>query len=360
MAQLEALDPFAYEALAHRVIFGPGRIAALPDMVRDIGCKRAMVLSTPGQRGLAERISALLGELSAGIFDGAVMHTPVETTEEAVRIYRSSAADAVVSVGGGSTTGLGKAIVLRTNARHVAIPTTYAGSEVTPILGETSGGRKKTQRNSKLLPQAVIYDVELTLSLPARLSAASGMNAMAHAVEALYAKNRSPISSLLAESSLSAFAFCLPRIVRAPRDLEARAEAQYGGWLAGECLAATMMALHHKLCHVLGGAYNLPHAETHAIVLPHAAAYNAPSAPEAMLRIADAIKSADAPQGLYELAASLDIPLALKDIGMPAEGVEKVVQMALREPYWNPRALRVDRLRGLLARAYEGAPPRVE
>ena len=360
MAQLEALDPFGYEALAHRVIFGGGRVAALPDMARDIGCKRALVLCTRGQRALAERISALLGELSAGIFDGAMMHTPVEATEAALRIYRSSGADSVVSVGGGSTTGLGKAIVLRTNARHLAIPTTYAGSEVTPILGETSGGQKKTQRDIRLLPQGVIYDVELTLSLPPRLSAASGMNAMAHAVEALYAKNRNPISSLMAESSLRAFAFSLPRIVRDGSDLEARADAQYGAWLAGECLAATMMALHHKLCHVLGGAYDLPHAETHAIVLPHAAAYNAPATQPAMRRIADAIGAEEAAQGLYEFAGSLNIPLALKDLGMPAEGVEKVAQTALREPYWNPRALRLDRLRGLLTRAYEGAPPRVE
>ena len=360
MVQLEALDPFAYEALPHRVIFGAGRVAALPDMARDIGCKRALMLCTRGQREVAERISVLLGELSAGIFDGAMMHTPIEATEAALRVYRSSGADSVVSVGGGSTTGLGKAISLRTNARHIAVPTTYAGSEVTPILGETSGGRKKTQRNNRVLPQVVIYDVELTLSLPARLSAASGMNAMAHAVEALYAKNRNPISSLMAESSLRAFAFSLPRIVRDAGDLEARAEAQYGAWLAGECLAATMMALHHKLCHVLGGAYDLPHAETHAIMLPHAAAYNAPAAPEAMRRIGDGIGTPDAPQGLYEFAGSLNLPLALKDLGMPAEGVEKVVQTALRDPYWNPRALRLDRLRGLLSRAYEGAPPRVE
>jgi maleylacetate reductase len=277
-----------------------------------------------------------------------------------MRAYKTSGADTVVSVGGGSTTGLGKAIAFRTGARHVAIPTTYAGSEVTPILGETRAGEKKTQRDNKILPAAVIYDVELTLSLPAHLSATSGMNAMAHAAEALYARNRNPVADLLAEAALRAFATSLPLIVRNPGHVEARTNALYGAWLAGECLAATVMALHHKLCHVLGGTYDLPHAETHAIILPHAVAYNAPAAPGAMRRIADAIRSAEAPQGLYELAQSLGIPLSLKELGLPAEAIEKVVQTALRDPYWNPRALRVDRLRGLLTRAYEGAPPRIE
>jgi maleylacetate reductase len=360
MTRIEALDPFAFEVLPHRVIFGPGKVAETGDVVRAIGAKRALVVSTRGQAASAERIAGLLGELSAGIFSGAVMHTPVEVTAEAVRVYRAAAADCVVSIGGGSTTGLGKAIALRTGARHVAISTTYAGSEVTPVLGETAGGEKKTQRNIKLLPDAVIYDVELTLSLPPRLSAASGVNAMAHAVEALYARNRNPMTSLMAGEALRLLAESLPRIVRNPGDLEARAHAQQGAWLAGECLAGTVMALHHKLCHVLGGTYDLPHAETHAVVLPHAVAYNAPAAAGAMQRIADAIGSEHAAEGLYDFVRSLGLPAALKDIGMPAEGLEPAVQTALRDPYWNPRAVRLDRLRGLLMRAFEGEPPRVE
>jgi len=318
---------------------------------------RALVLSTREQRKTAEKVSALLGEISAGIFDGATMHAPVEATEIAVAAYRGSGADAVVSVGGGSTTGLGKAISLRIGARHVVIPTTYAGSEVTPVLGETSAGRKKTIRDSRLLPDVVIYDVEMTLSLPARLSAASGMNAMAHAVEALYARNRNPISDLMAKAALRAMSRSLPVIVGAPRDIGARTEAQYGAWLAGECLATTEMSLHHKLCHVLGGAYDLPHAETHAVVLPHAVAYNSVAVPDVMRGVAEAIGAGDAAEGFYDLAGALGLPRSLRELGMQAEGIDEVVKLALENPYWNPRPLDEAAIRGLVARAYEGAPP---
>ena len=237
------------------------------------------------------------------------------------------------------------------------IPTTYAGSEVTNLLGETAGGEKKTQRSPKILPEAVIYDVELTLSLPPKLSATSGMNAMAHAVEALYAKDSNPITSMMAEEGLRAFASSLPRIVDDPNDRDARTNAQYGAWLCGMCLANTTIAIHHKLCHVLGGTFDLPHAETHAIVLPHAVAYNAPATPEAMSKIARALGASDAATGLYDLAKSLKIPLALKDIGMPADGIDRVVELALKDPYWNPRPLEEDGIAVLIKRAYEGTPP---
>jgi alcohol dehydrogenase class IV len=162
---------------------------------------------------------------------------------------------------------------------------------------------------------------------------------------------------MMAEEGIRSFASSLPRIVENPADRDARTRAQYGAWLCGMCLANTTIALHHKLCHVLGGSFDLPHAETHAIVLPHAVAYNAPAAPEAMERVARGLGVGDAAAGLYELARSLNVPLALKDIGMPAEGVERVVELALKDPYWNPRALENDAMRGLLNRAYEGAYP---
>ncbi len=351
------LDPFVYEGRPQRVIFGPGRLAEAPDAVRALGGSRALVLSTPEQKKTGERVVGVLGALAVALFPGAAMHTPVEVTEEALHIYREFGADCVVAVGGGSTTGLGKAIALRCDAPQLVIPTTYAGSEVTSILGETAGGEKRTQRSPKVLPEAVIYDVELTLSLPARLSATSGMNAMAHAVEALYAKDGNPIVSLMAEEGLAALAAGLPAIVRDPANRDARIAAQYGAWLCGMCLASTSMALHHKLCHVLGGGFDLPHAETHAIVLPHATAYNAPAAPAAMARIARAIGVEAAGEGLYDLARSLEIPLALKDIGMPQDGIERAVEMTMRDPYWNPRPLEADAIRRLIARAYEGERP---
>lgn len=349
--------PFNYVAHPARVIFGAGRVSEAAEVARSIGISRALVLSTPEQRGLAQRVSAALGALSAGVHAGAVMHTPVEVTEAALRVYAELGADGVVSMGGGSTTGLGKAIALRTDAPQLVIPTTYAGSEMTPIIGETQGGAKKTQTTAKVLPEAVIYDVELTLSLPPRLSAASGMNAIAHAVEALYARDGNPVVSLMAEEGIRALCQSLPVIAKAPGDVPARTEAQYGAWLCGMCLGAVGMALHHKLCHVLGGTFDLPHAETHAIVLPHAVAYNSSAAPTAMQRIARALGAADAAEGLYSLAQSLEIPLALKDIGMPADGIGRAATLALQNPYWNPRPLEPGAIQELIRRAYEGERP---
>ena len=357
MGEAKSVEPFVYEGRPQRILFGRGRLAEAPEVVRALGASRALVLSTPDQKASGERVATVLGDLSVGLFSGATIHTPVEVTEQAVATYHKLEADCVVAVGGGSTTGLGKAIALRTDAPQLVIPTTYAGSEVTNLLGETAGGEKRTQRAPKILPEAVIYDVELTLSLPPKLSATSGMNAVAHAVEALYAKDRNPITSWMAEEGLRAFATSLPRIVHDPNDVDARTRAQYGAWLCGMCLANTTIALHHKLCHTLGGAFDLPHAETHAVVLPHAVAYNAPATPEAMQKIARALGVKDAAGGLYELAKSLKIQLALKEIGMPEDGVERVIGLVLREPYWNPRPLDARGIRQMLRRAYDGRRP---
>jgi alcohol dehydrogenase class IV len=286
------------------------------------------------------------------------MHTPVEVTEEALRVVKERGADAVVAVGGGSTTGLGKAIALRTGLPQIVLPTTYAGSEMTPILGETRDGAKRTLRDPRVVPKVVIYDVDLTLSLPAGTSAASGMNAIAHAVEALYARDRNPLISLVAEEGIAALARALPRISDVPQDRDARSEALYGAWLCGVCLGTAGMALHHRLCHVLGGSFGLPHAETHAIVLPHATAYNAPVARAAVARIARTLETDDAAQGLYDLAGRLGVKRALRDIGMPADGIGEVVERTVDDPSWNPRPLDRDAIRDLLTRAWSGEPPR--
>jgi alcohol dehydrogenase class IV len=353
------VEPFVHDPLPTRVIFGSGTLARLGPEVERVGARRALVLSTPGRaEAQANGIAASLGERSAGVFAGAVMHTPVAVTEEALRVVEERGADAVVAVGGGSTTGLGKAIALRTDLPQIVLPTTYAGSEMTPILGETRDGAKTTLRDRRVLPEVVIYDVDLTLGLPADISAASGMNAIAHAVEALYARDRNPLVSLMAEEGIAALARALPRITRAPRDREVRSEALCGAWLCGVCLGTVGMALHHKLCHALGGSFGLPHAETHAIVLPHAAAYNAPAAPAAMARVARSLGADDAAQGLYDLAGRLGTKRALRDIGMPADGIGEVVERTAANPYWNPRPLERAAIRDLLARAWSGEPPR--
>jgi alcohol dehydrogenase class IV len=203
----------------------------------------------------------------------------------------------------------------------------------------------------------VIYDPRLLLTLPARIAGPSGMNGIAHCVEALYAQDANPVTSLMAEEGIRALAQSLPTVVREPQNLDARGEALYGAWLAGAALGTVGMALHHKLCHTLGGSFNLPHAETHTVVLPHAARYNAPAAPEAMSRIARALGATDAPQGLYDLAKAIGAPLALKDIGMPADGLDRAAELAVTNPYWNPRALERGAIRELLQAAWEGRRP---
>ena len=352
------MQSFVYEALPARVVFGSGTVAQLRAEAERLGVRWILVVSTPGRgEAQARDVAALLGDLAVGIHAGAVMHTPVEATETALKVVRKLGADAVVAVGGGSTTGLGKAIALRTDLPQIVLPTTYAGSEMTPILGETKDGVKTTQRTPKVLPEVVIYDVDLTLGLPAAIAATSGMNAMAHAVEALYSRDRNPVTSLMAEEGIRSLAQALPGIADDPQDRTARADALYGAWLCGTCLGAVGMALHHKLCHVLGGTFDLPHAETHAIVLPHAVAYNASAAPEAMNRIARAIGAENAAQGLFDLARRLGTKLALRDIGMPAKGIEQAAKAAMAAPYWNPRPLDEGALRDLLTRAWNGDPP---
>ena len=347
---------FTYETLPTRVIFGEGKLGQLATEIERLGARRALVLSTPQQEDWAQKIATSLGEKSAGVFAGATMHTPVAVTETAVERVKTAGADCVVALGGGSTIGLGKAIALRTGLPQIAVPTTYAGSEMTPILGQTENGIKTTQRAAIIHPKTVIYDVNLTLTLPAGMSATSGLNAMAHAVEALYAQDRNPVISLMAEDGIRALAKALPTIMQSPHDKTARLEAQYGAWLCGICLGSAGMALHHKLCHVLGGSFDLPHAETHAIMLPHTAAYNEPAA-ETLSRAARALGSQNAGHGLWALTQQIEAPMALKDIGMAESDIEKAVEIALKNPYWNPRALEADAIRALLKRAWAGEAP---
>jgi maleylacetate reductase len=285
------------------------------------------------------------------------MHAPIDNAEEARAEARRVGADACVALGGGTPIGLAKAIALELDVPIVAVPTTYAGSEMTPVLGVTEGGVKRTRRDLRMLPRTVIYDPELTFSLPAAVSGPSGMNAIAHCVEALYAKDANPLTSLIAEEGIRALAGSLPVVVREPEHLEARSEALYGAWLGGAALAAVGMALHHKLCHVLGGSFDLPHAEVHTIVLPHATAYNRAGAPAAMARIAHALGAEDAAQGLYDLAAALGAKQALSEIGLPESDLDRAADLAVQSPYPNPTPLAREHIRALLDDAFHGKPP---
>lgn len=353
------MNPFVYMAQPSRVIFGQGALARLPEEIVALGAEKALVLSTPEQRATAENVAALLGPRAVGIFDRAVMHVPIETAREARDVARKLGADCAVAIGGGSTVGLGKAIALDSGLPILAIPTTYAGSEMTPIYGITEAGLKRTGRDIRVLPRTVIYDPELSVGLPVAMSVTSGLNALAHAAEALYAFDANPVMSLMAQEGIAALGRAIPRIAKQPDDMDARSDALYGAWLCGTVLGHVGMALHHKLCHTLGGTFNLPHAETHTIVLPHALAYNASAAPEAMHRIARALHAPSAPQAVYDLAHQSGAPVALRDLGLREIDLEKACDLALQNQYPNPRPLERQALRQLLQNAYEGVRPQL-
>lgn len=348
---------FTYTQLPGRVVFGVGALDQLPREIELLGATRALVLSTPEQEAQAEDVAKRLGARCAGMFPRAVMHVPIEVARAARDEAKRLGADCAVAIGGGSTTGLGKAIALESALPILAIPTTYAGSEMTPIYGLTEGGLKKTGRDRKVLPQTVIYDPNLTLGLPVGLSVTSGFNAVAHAAEGLYAEDANPIMSLMAEDGIRALAHGLPAIVKNPKDLEARSECLYGAWLCGAVLGAVGMALHHKLCHVIGGTWNLPHAETHTVVLPHALAYNADAAPDAMRRVERGLGAPNAAQGVYDLMKTLGAPLALKDIGMKEAELDRAAELATTGPYFNPRPIDRQGIRALLDNAFFGRRP---
>ncbi|MGP1354981.1 maleylacetate reductase [Roseicyclus sp.] len=346
---------FVFAGISPRVVFGAGTLARVGDEIRRLGRSRALVLSTPNQAGDAAALSAALGDLSAGIFAAAEMHTPVAVTARAVEAYRAAGADCVVALGGGSTIGLGKAIATRTGADQVAVPTTYAGSEMTDILGETEGGRKTTRRDASIRPETVVYDVDLTLGLPVAMTVTSALNAIAHAVEALYAPDANPVIGLMSIDGVRAFREGLPVVAATPRDREARAQVLYGAWLCSIALGYTTMSLHHKLAHVLGGSFGTPHAETHAILLPHTAGFNA-AGTDRLAEIA-ALFGGSVGGGLWDFAKSLGAPLRLSELGLSEADLDRAAAIAVENRYANPRPFEEDDIRALLQAAWEGTRP---
>jgi maleylacetate reductase len=351
------MKSFVYEAMPPRVVFAENAIEHLPREIEQLGAKRALVLSTPQQAAMASDISKRLGARSVGIYPHAVMHVPIEVArkahDEAVRL----GADCVVAAGGGSTVGLGKAIALESGLPILAIPTTYAGSEMTPIYGLTEAGLKKTGRDRRVLPRTVIYDPCLTINLPVAISIASGFNAIAHAVEGLYAENANPITTLMAEEGVRALTQGMPEVANNPKGLDGRSDCLYGAWLCGAVLGSTSMALHHKLCHVLGGTWNLPHAETHTVILPHAVAYNYAAAPEAMTKIERAMKTSNASHGIFDLMKQLGAPVSLQEIGMKQEDLDRAASLVMEAPYYNPAPTTRAKIRELLDDAFFGRRP---
>ena len=348
---------FAAQFAQVRVRFGAGIRSQVSEEIARLSCRRALILSTPPQADAAMEMAQEIGDLAVGVFTRAAMHTPTAVTEEAVAHVRSVRADCLVAIGGGSTTGLGKALALRTDLPQIVVPTTYAGSEATNILGQTENGVKTTLTDPRVQPEVILYDAELVKTLPLEMTVTSALNAMAHAAEGLYARDRNPVSTLLAIEGLEAFAESLDRVLANPADLEARGRTLYGAWLCGTVLGQVGMALHHKLCHTLGGSFDLPHAETHAVVLPHALAFNARAAHTELEPVRRIFGGGDPGRALYDFASRLGAPLALKDIGMKQEDLGKAAELATSKPYWNPQPVTKDDIATLLAAAWNGDLP---
>lgn len=336
--------------------FGAGARHDLGPEIEALGITRALILTTPEQAGAGAELVSSMGPVAVAQFDGAAMHTPVEVTERALDVLQDCGADGIVAIGGGSTVGLGKALAWRTDLPQIVLPTTYAGSEATPVLGQTEAGEKTTFASPKVQPEAIVYDPELVAGLPVGLTVTSALNAMAHAVEALYAPDANRLSSALAMQGITAFHAALPGVLSNPGDLAAREDTLFGAWLCGTVMAQVGMSLHHKLCHTLGGTLGLPHADTHAILLPHAVAYNE-GATDALAPVCTLFGAGTAAAGIYDFAARLGAPLRLADLGVREADLDEITARAVAKPYPNPRPLTVEGIRALLQNAWAGVRP---
>ncbi|MFI1028529.1 maleylacetate reductase [Streptomyces sp. NPDC020951] len=348
---------FSHETLPQRVVFAPGEAAtAVAAEVAALNATRVMLIAGPAESAVADRVAA---DLPVAVrHDEVVMHVPVDVADRARKAATEGAVDALVCVGGGSTTGLAKAVALTTGLPIVAVPTTYAGSEATNVWGLTEGEVKTTGVDARVLPRSVVYDASLMLSLPVEMSVASGLNALAHCVDSMWAPRADPIDRALAGEGIRGLALGLPAVAADPTGLEGREQTLYGAYLAAVAFASAGSGMHHKICHVLGGMFNLPHAQTHAVVLPHVLAFNAPAAPEAERRIAQGFGSPTAVAGLAALREALDAPRALRDYGMPEDGIARAVAPVLDAvPADNPTALTEENLTALLRAAWEGSDP---
>lgn len=351
---------FRHQTYAQRLVFGAGTArSALPDEVRTLGATRVLVVSTEAEADLADSLAADLPVVAR--FRGVRPHVPVEVAEEARRLAADVDADLVLSVGGGSTTGLAKAVALTTGLPVVAVPTTYAGSEATPVWGLTEGRTKTTGTDPVVLPRVVVYDPDLSVTLPVDLAVASGLNALAHCIDSLWAPRTNPVLAVTATEGVRALAPALRGVVADGDDLTARGGCLYGAYLAAATFAGAGSGLHHKICHVLGGTWDLPHAQTHAVVLPHVLAFNAEAAPDAAARVADALDAGDALTGLLDLYADLGAPRSLRDLGLPEDALDEATARVVEAaPADNPRPVTPAAVRRLLQRAWAGEHPLTE
>lgn len=345
------IEPFVHEQVASRVVFGIGRVNELAHELDHLDAKRALVIASTSTRVAAGKALDSLGERLVHLLTGVRSHVPAADVESTREVADRVDADCLIAIGGGSSIGLAKAVALDRAVPIVAAPTTYSGSEMTPLYGVTSQGRKRTGRAAGVQPRIVVYDPALTTTLPQSVTASTGMNAVAHCVEALYAPDATPVGSLLAEEGLRSLAPGLPASIAAPSDLGARSTALYGAFLAGSALAATTMGLHHRICHVLGGTFGLPHGDANAAVLPHVASFNATAAPEALGRVASALSHHDAVAAIVDLGKRLGAPSSLKQLGMDERDFEEAARLTVDPPPANPRPVTRDDVLAILRNA---------
>jgi maleylacetate reductase len=346
---------FAHETLPQRVRFGSGEAAdAVAEEVRRLDASRVMAIVTS-----PERVAPVLADLPVAVLHtDVVRHVPLEVAERGRAVAKEYDVDVLVCVGGGSATGLAKAVALTTGLPIVAVPTTYAGSEATDLWGLTEGGQKRTGVDRRVLPRAVVYDASLTLGLPVATSVASGLNALAHGVDSMWAPRTDPIDRALALEGIRALDAGLPRVVDDPRELGGREQTLYGAYLSAVAFASAGSGLHHKICHVLGGMFDLPHAETHAVVLPQVLALNAPAVPDLDARMAEAFGAVSALAGLQRLCERVDVPRSLRALGLPESDLAAAVGPILAAaPPSNPVPVTAEVIEALLAAAWTGAAP---
>jgi maleylacetate reductase len=342
---------FTHDVPPQRVVFASGALTRVGDEAARLNLSRALVIATPGSGArLGQKVVELLGARAAGLHAQAVIHVPKAIADAGLQAARDSKADGLVAVGGGSAIGLAKAIALQTALPIIAVPTTYSGSETTTIYGVTEAERKVTGRDVKVLPRTIIYDPDLTLGVPAAVSAASGMNAIAHCVESFWADGRTPVTLALASESMRRFAKNLPAVVADGSDGAARSECLIAAWLAGSVLSVSN-GLQHKLAHVLGGL-GLPHAEAHAIILPHVTRFNVQAAPEAKARLQEALDSDDPADGIAAMLKKFPIPQRLRDIGFDAGKIDFVAGEIAALSIAAPRPVTANDARALLEAAY--------
>lgn len=349
------VDTFPYDAAAMRVVFGDGVVAALAEEVHRLAISRALILCSRARRSLGDELAAALGSAAVGVCDAAVPNMPEPAFGRVMSDIEHSRADGLIAVGGGSPIGLGKAVAAATRLPFITIATTYSGSEMAPNWYVGSGPSRRQGVDRHALPATAIYDPELTVDLPPAMSAASGMNAIAHAAESLYGPDTNPVVQTLSEEGIKRLAASLPRIVDDPADRAARGDALYGAWLAAAFRARS--GLHHVIAQRIRHRFDLGHAQTHAVVLPYAIAFNREAAPDAMRRIERALGAADAATGLYELNRRLGLSVSLNALGMNAADIDEAADIVAAVDFPNPRPAPRDDIREVIEQALHGEPP---